>query len=116
MTAPARPNSFRHGLKKPEIAYLPTACTGTRGGSRRRPCFRAAVPIWDGHRGNSRGCPTNPHTFLCTHGRQGYPPAPHCFRKRPSNRPSASFSSSSWPGLSRPPMSCPSTPGSRLAC
>jgi hypothetical protein len=29
MTAPARPNLPRHGLKKPEIAYLPTACAET---------------------------------------------------------------------------------------
>src|ERR1035437_2453848 len=29
LTAPARPNQLRHGLKKPEIAYLPTACAET---------------------------------------------------------------------------------------
>ena len=29
MTAPARPNHVFHGLKKPEIAYLPTACAET---------------------------------------------------------------------------------------
>src|SRR5882757_9908322 len=33
---------------------------------RRRPCFPAAVPIWDGDHGDSRGKPANPHTFLCT--------------------------------------------------
>src|SRR5882762_2016771 len=33
---------------------------------RRRPCFPAAVPIWDGDRGDSRVKPANPHTFLCT--------------------------------------------------
>src|SRR6266404_6350812 len=64
MTAPARLNLVSHGLKKPEIADLPTACAGTlpfpppTG-------FRAAVPIWDGNRGDSRGKPANPHTFLC---------------------------------------------------
>jgi len=34
--------------------------------SRRPPCFRAAVPIWDDNHGDSRGKPTNPHTFLCS--------------------------------------------------
>jgi len=29
MTAPARHNHVFHGLKKPEIAYLPTACAET---------------------------------------------------------------------------------------
>jgi len=29
LTAPARLNLPFHGLKKPEIAYLPTACAGT---------------------------------------------------------------------------------------
>src|SRR5664279_3897007 len=29
LTAPARPNQLRHGLKKPEIACLPTACAET---------------------------------------------------------------------------------------
>src|SRR2546425_9901408 len=29
MTAPARHNDVFHGLKKPEIAYLPTACAET---------------------------------------------------------------------------------------
>src|SRR6266849_10661874 len=29
LTAPARPNLPRHGLKKPEIACLPTACAET---------------------------------------------------------------------------------------
>jgi hypothetical protein len=29
MNAPARHNHLFHGLKKPEIAYLPTACTET---------------------------------------------------------------------------------------
>src|SRR3954452_16709047 len=33
---------------------------------RRRPCFPAAVPIWDGDHGDSRVKPANPHTFLCT--------------------------------------------------
>ena len=33
---------------------------------RRRPCFPAAVPIWDGDRGDSRIKSANPHTFLCT--------------------------------------------------
>src|SRR6202165_3328049 len=70
MTAPARLNLPRHGLKKPEIAYLPTACAERRRSSR-QPCFRAAVPIWDGNRGNSRGKPANPHTFLCTTRFQG---------------------------------------------
>src|SRR5258705_9510195 len=64
MTAPARPNHVFHGLKKPEIAYLPTACAEASP-FRRQPCFRAAVPIWDGNRGDSRGKSPNPHTFLC---------------------------------------------------
>src|SRR5258707_12511845 len=64
MTAPARHNHVFHGLKKPEIAYLPTACAEALP-FRRQPCFRATVPIWDGNRGDSRGKPPNPHTFLC---------------------------------------------------
>src|ERR1700761_317486 len=33
---------------------------------RRPSCFRAAVPIWDGNHGDSRGKPSNPHTFSCS--------------------------------------------------
>jgi len=115
MTAPARPISFRHGLKKPEIAYLPTDYVETRGGSRRRPCFRAAVPIWDGDRGNSRGCPANPHTFLCTDGRQGNPRRRTVFAKGRQSCRSLRF-------LLRHGRACPdhpclvaASPGSRFA-
>src|SRR4029077_17434650 len=84
MTAPARHNHRLHGLKKPEIAYLPTAYVETLP-FRRQPCFRAVIPIWDDNRGDSRGNPPNPHTFLCTtwslprprHGRAD--PAIHVF-------------------------------------
>src|SRR6478672_6440891 len=56
MTAPARHNHVFHGLKKPEIADLPTACAEASP-FRRQPCFRATAPIWDGNRGDSRGKP-----------------------------------------------------------
>src|SRR5262249_54995 len=49
-TRPSKPSHY--GLQKPEIAYLPTAC-----GETPLPClppFRAAAPIWDGNRGDSR--------------------------------------------------------------
>src|SRR5882757_10267088 len=72
MTAPARHNHVFHGLKKPEIAYLPTACAEALP-FRRQPCFRATDPIWDGNRGDSRGKPSNPHTFLCMTWSQGEP-------------------------------------------
>ena len=65
MTAPRPSQPSIHGLQKPEIAYLPTACAETCR-SRRQPCFRAVLPIWDNNRGDSRGKFPNPHTFLCT--------------------------------------------------
>jgi len=61
MTAPARHNHVFHGLKKPEIADLPTACAEALP-FRRQPCFRATVPIWDGNmenRGTSLRIPTH---------------------------------------------------------
>ena len=61
-TRPSKP--LLHGLQKPEIAYLPTACEGKRH-SRRPPRFRAATPIWGNNRRDSRGQPANPHTFPC---------------------------------------------------
>ena len=63
-TRPSEP--LLHGLQKPEIAYLPTACGGKRRYSHRLPRFRAATPIWGNNRRDSRGTPANPHTFPCT--------------------------------------------------
>jgi hypothetical protein len=47
----------------------------------RLPRFRAAVPIWDGKREDSRGKPTNPRTFLCS--TPFGPPRSTSFAKRP---------------------------------
>ncbi len=65
MTALARHIISYYGPKKPEIADLPTAYTESVPAPAVKPCFHAAVPIWDGHRGDARVAPPNPHTFLC---------------------------------------------------
>src|SRR5213080_4764364 len=71
MTAPARHNHVFHGLKKPEIAYLPTACAETLPFP--PPTVLSCYPIWDGNRGDSRDKRSNPHTFLCMTWSQGNP-------------------------------------------
>src|SRR5271165_184213 len=58
--------------EKARNCLSPNGLRRKRRRSRRQPCFRAAAPIWDGNRGDSRGKPTNPHTFLCT-ARGGLP-------------------------------------------
>src|SRR6476646_8862062 len=98
MTAPARHNHVFHGLKKPEIAYLPTACAEASP-FRRQPCFRATVPIWDGNRGDSRGKPRkSPQILVYDLGQVPHP---------------KSFTRSSWPGVTRPSTSWSSDPGNR---
>src|SRR5215469_1424655 len=58
---------FRHGLQKPEIANSPSGLRGaTPPSPPHEPCFRAAVPIWDGNRGDSRVKSPHPHKFSCS--------------------------------------------------
>src|ERR1700721_645706 len=65
LTAPARPNLPRYGLKKPEICLSPNGLRRNAAVPAANPVFRAALPIWGGNRGDSRGDPANLHTFLC---------------------------------------------------
>src|SRR6266567_2079818 len=61
---PARHNDCLHGLQKPEIACSPNGLQGLW-----HPCpprFRAVDPIWGDNSGDSRGIPSNPHTFSCS--------------------------------------------------
>src|SRR6201747_76336 len=73
----ARLNHPFYGPKKPEIFLPPNGLRRNVAVPAAKPCFRAAVPIWGGNRGDSRGNPANPHTILCTttvpptRGRQG---------------------------------------------
>src|SRR5882757_10650773 len=62
----ARLNHPFYGPKKPEICLSPNGLRRNVAVSAVKPCFRAAAPIWDGNRGDSRGKPANPHTILCT--------------------------------------------------
>ena len=55
----------RHGLQKPEIAYLPTAYDGDATPPL-KPAFRAADPIWVDNSRDSRTKPPNLYTFPCT--------------------------------------------------
>src|SRR5215470_7052658 len=64
-TRPSQPFISRTA-KSPKSDRLPTACAGNPAVPVTVPCFPAAVPIWGGGRGDSRGNPSNPHTFLCT--------------------------------------------------
>src|ERR1700722_4552811 len=62
-TRPSKPASSR--TEKARNLPVSQRLSKKRRRSRRQPCFRAAVPIWDGNRGDSRGDPSNLHTFLC---------------------------------------------------
>src|SRR5712671_2258714 len=68
----ARLNHPSYGPKKPEICLSPNGLRRNVAVPTAKPCFRAAAPIWDGNRGDSRGNPANPHTILCTTHR-GHP-------------------------------------------
>src|SRR6202040_4001243 len=61
----ARLNHPSYGPKKPEICLSPNGLRRNVTVPAAKPCFRAAVPIWEGNRGDSRGVPPNLHTFLC---------------------------------------------------
>src|SRR6185312_13893621 len=46
---------FVTDCKSPKSPALPTASRGKRRRPRLKPCFRAAIPIWDDNLGDSRG-------------------------------------------------------------
>src|SRR6202048_309581 len=67
ITAPARPTITSRTEKSPKLP-ISQRLAQERCRSCRQPWFRAALPIWENNRGDSRGDPANPHTFLCTKG------------------------------------------------
>src|SRR6202140_168160 len=69
--APARQNHCFTDCKSPKLPISQRLAEVTPP-LHLKPCFRAAVPIWDGNRGDSRGKPANPHTFSCS-ARSGPP-------------------------------------------
>src|ERR1700739_4943804 len=64
-TRPSEPFSLR--TAKARQCLSPNGLQGgNTGAAAPKPCFRAAVPIWDDNHGDSRGKPAYPHTFLCS--------------------------------------------------
>src|SRR6202041_2054397 len=62
-TRPSKPAASR--TEKARNLPVSQRLAQKRRRSRHQPCFRAAVPIWDGNRGDSRGCPfESPHILV----------------------------------------------------
>src|ERR1700736_1700558 len=97
MTAPARPTITSRTEKSPKLP-ISQRLAQERCRSCRQPCFRAALPIWENNRGDSRGDPANPHTFLCTKG-PGLPVPLDISLKRAGLRPACPGWRRSKPGL-----------------